>query len=339
MRIARYENAQTVAPAPSAAPVTRRRAAKGATRAGAADDTARERPTTAGADGGAGDIARTLMRWYDENARDLPWRRPDASPWSVLVSEVMLQQTQVSRVEPAWKRWMERWPTPAHLAADPPGEAIRAWDRLGYPRRALRLHACAAAIVERHDGVVPDDVEALLALPGIGIYTARAVAAFAFRQRHPVVDTNVRRVVARSVAGTADGGANTTPADLRAVEVLLPEDHEEAARASIAFMELGALICTSRAPRCPECPLADVCAWRRAGFPPSDSAKRTQQYHGTDRYVRGLLMAVLRASDDPVPAERLDAVWPDADQRRRALAGLLTDGLVNQRHDTYTLPG
>ncbi|HTJ38367.1 MAG TPA: A/G-specific adenine glycosylase [Dactylosporangium sp.] len=285
-------------------------------------------------------IAATVTRWYDANARDLAWRRPGASPWGVLVSEVMLQQTQVSRVEPAWQKWMERWPTPAHLAADPPGEAIRAWDRLGYPRRALRLHACATAIVERHDGEVPDDVEALLALPGIGTYTARAVAAFAFRQRHPVVDTNVRRVVARAVAGEADGGANTTPADLRAVEVLLPEDEEAAARASVAFMELGAVVCTARAPRCEECPLTAVCAWRLAGSPPPDGpARRSQRYHGTDRYVRGLLMAVLRASDAPVPAERLDAVWPDADQRHRALAGLLADGLVRQREETYALPG
>ena len=258
----------------------------------------------------------------------------------MLVSEVMLQQTQVSRVDPAWRRWMERWPTPAHLAADPPGEAIRAWDRLGYPRRALRLHACAAAIVERHDGAVPDDVDALLALPGIGMYTARAVAAFAFRQRHPVVDTNVRRVVARAVDGTADGGAATTPADLRAVEVLLPEDHEAAARASVAFMELGAVICTARAPRCEECPLLTVCAWRLAGAPPSTGpSRRTQRYHGTDRHVRGLLLAVLRASDDPVPAARLDLVWDDEVQRGRALHGLLEDGLVRERAGTFTLPG
>ncbi|WP_433054888.1 A/G-specific adenine glycosylase [Dactylosporangium sp. CS-033363] len=285
-------------------------------------------------------IADTLTRWYSANARDLAWRRPGASPWSVLVSEVMLQQTQVSRVAPAWERWMERWPTPGHLAADPPGEAIRAWDRLGYPRRALRLHACATAIVERHGGVVPDDVEALLALPGIGVYTARAVAAFAFRQRHPVVDTNVRRVVARAVGGRADGGGNTSPADLRAMEALLPDDHEAAARASIAFMELGALICTSRAPRCTECPLTASCTWRLAGYPAGDGIGRpSQRYHGTDRYVRGLIMAVLRASDGPVLLEQLDAVWPDADQRKRALAGLLTDGLVNEREETYTLPG
>ncbi|UWP82985.1 A/G-specific adenine glycosylase [Dactylosporangium fulvum] len=285
-------------------------------------------------------IAQTVTDWYDKHARDLPWRQPDASPWGVLVSEVMLQQTQVSRVEPAWHRWMERWPTPAHLAADPPGEAIRAWDRLGYPRRALRLHACATAIVERHDGEVPDDVDALLALPGIGMYTARAVAAFAFRQRHPVVDTNVRRVVARVVEGAADGGAATTPADLRAVEVLLPDDHEAAARASVAFMELGAMICTARAPRCADCPLTTVCAWRLAGSPPADGpSRRTQRYHGTDRYVRGLMMAVLRASDEPVPLDRLDEVWPDAQQRQRALDGLLADGLARRRGAMFTLPG
>ncbi|WP_327011476.1 A/G-specific adenine glycosylase [Dactylosporangium sp. NBC_01737] len=285
-------------------------------------------------------LSQTVTRWYDANARDLPWRQPDASAWGVLVSEVMLQQTQVSRVDPAWRRWMERWPTPAHLAADPPGEAIRAWDRLGYPRRALRLHACATALVERHGGEVPDDVDELLALPGIGMYTARAVAAFAFRQRHPVVDTNVRRVVARVVDGTADGGAATTPADLRAVEVLLPEDHEAAARASVAFMELGAVICTARAPRCEECPLLAVCAWRIAGSPASTGpSRRTQRYHGTDRHVRGLLLAVLRASDDPVPAARLDLVWDDEVQRGRALRGLLEDGLVRERAGTFTLPG
>ncbi|MEV4131166.1 A/G-specific adenine glycosylase [Dactylosporangium sp. NPDC049742] len=285
-------------------------------------------------------LSQTVTSWYDANARDLPWRQPDATPWGVLVSEVMLQQTQVSRVDPAWRRWMERWPTPAHLAADPPGEAIRAWDRLGYPRRALRLHACAVAIVERHDGAVPDDVDALLALPGIGMYTARAVAAFAFRQRHPVVDTNVRRVVARIVDGAADGGPATTPADLRAVEVLLPEDHEAAARASVAFMELGAVICTARAPRCEECPMAGVCAWRIAGAPAAGGpSRRTQRYHGTDRHVRGLLLAVLRASDDPVPAARLDLVWDDEVQRGRALAGLIEDGLVRERGGTFTLPG
>jgi A/G-specific adenine glycosylase len=284
-------------------------------------------------------LAEAVTRWYDEHARDLPWRAPGVSPWGVLVSEIMLQQTQVSRVEPAWHEWLARWPTPAALAADEPAEAIRAWGRLGYPRRALRLHACATAIVERHGGAVPDVLDDLLALPGVGAYTARAVAAFAFRQRHPVVDTNVRRVVARVVAGTADGGASTTAADLAAVEVLLPDEPETAARASVAFMELGAVRCTARAPRCPDCPLWAACAWRRAGTPAAERpSRRTQRYAGTDRQVRGLLMAVLRDAHGPVPRERLDAVWADAAQRDRALTGLLEDGLACEMPDGFRLP-
>ncbi|HET8642609.1 MAG TPA: A/G-specific adenine glycosylase, partial [Pseudonocardiaceae bacterium] len=187
------------------------------------------------------DVASAAIRWYDENARDLPWRRPDAGAWGVLVSEVMLQQTPVARVLPAYREWLARWPTPAALAADTPAAAIRGWGRLGYPRRALRLHECASAIVARHGGSVPTDLADLLALPGVGAYTARAVAAFAHGQRHPVVDTNVRRLVARAVAGRPDAGAATTPADLAATEALLPGDPAVAARASAAFMELGAL--------------------------------------------------------------------------------------------------
>jgi A/G-specific adenine glycosylase len=224
---------------------------------------------------------------------------------------------------------MSRWPTPVALAADPPAEAIRMWGRLGYPRRALRLHACAVALVDRHGGDVPADLDALLALPGIGAYTARAVATFAYGQRHPVVDTNVRRVVARAVNGAADAGPTTTAADLVETAALLPVDPARAARASIAFMELGALLCTARAPRCVDCPLASACAWRAAGSAPAQGpGRRPQQYAGTDRQVRGLLLAVLRESDGPVPLPRLDAVWPDAVQRARALAGLVGDGLV-----------
>jgi A/G-specific adenine glycosylase len=275
------------------------------------------------------DLATTVTAWFDTHARDLPWRHASAGPWGVLVSEVMLQQTPVSRVLPAWRDWLERWPDPASLAADPPAEAIRAWGRLGYPRRALRLHACAVAIVERHGGAVPDDLHALLALPGIGAYTARAVAAFAFGQRQPVVDTNVRRLVARAVAGRADAGPATTAADLAAVDALLPAQDRPAARASAALMELGALVCTARSPRCDDCPLWTVCAWRLAGSPPSQGpSRRTQAYAGTDRQVRGLLLAVLRDARTPVPAGRLDQVWPDETQRSRALAGLVADGLV-----------
>ena len=157
--------------------------------------------------------AGLVLDFYDRHARDLPWRRPDATPWAVLVSEVMLQQTPVGRVLPVYGRWLERWPRPADLAAEPPGAAIRAWDRLGYPRRALRLHAAAVAITTEYGGTVPSEVESLLRLPGIGEYTARAVAAFAFGTRVPVVDTNVRRVLARVVRGVDEPRASATAAD------------------------------------------------------------------------------------------------------------------------------
>ena len=274
-------------------------------------------------------VADACIEWYDRNARDLPWRAPGTSAWAVLVSEVMLQQTPVVRVEPAWRSWLTRWPAPAALAADTPAEAIRMWGRLGYPRRAMRLHACAVALVERHGGDVPDDLEALLALPGIGSYTARAVATFAYGQRHPVVDTNVRRVVARAVNGLPDAGPTTTAADLVETAALLPAADERAARASIAFMELGALVCVARSPRCADCPLVARCAWRAAGaIPAQGPSRRPQGYAGTDRQVRGLMMAVLREAHGPVPRPRLDAVWPDEVQRARALAALVDDGLV-----------
>jgi len=274
-------------------------------------------------------IATEAIEWFDGNARDLPWRRPEAGAWAVLVSEIMLQQTPVSRVLPAYEAWLGRWPTPGALAADEPAEAIRAWGRLGYPRRALRLHACASVIVERHDGIVPDDVTLLAALPGIGTYTAHAVATFAYRQRHPVVDTNVRRFVARLVAGEADGGAATTPADLRATEALLPATPTRAARASAAFMEIGALICTARAPRCVACPVRERCQWRAAGSPPaSGPTRRPQTYAGTDRQIRGRLLAILRDATGPVPTAALDAAWPDPTRRAGALASLLDDGLA-----------
>jgi A/G-specific adenine glycosylase len=286
-------------------------------------------------------LADRAIRWYGTSARHLPWRHADTSPWGVLVSEIMLQQTPVARVTPVYEDWLDRWPTPARLAAEPPGEAIRAWGRLGYPRRALRLHACAGVLVARHDGLVPDDLALLLDLPGVGTYTARAVAAFAFGQRHPVVDTNVRRLIARADAGLADGGNATSMGDLVAVEALLPTVAARAARASAAFMELGAVICTARSPSCANCPLRTVCAWRLAGQPERADAppRRTQRYTGTDRQVRGLILAVARQASMPVPREAIDALWPDPVQLRRALAGLLTDGLLESpAPHSYALP-
>ncbi|MFF2657198.1 A/G-specific adenine glycosylase [Kitasatospora sp. NPDC058032] len=282
----------------------------------------------------------TVLDWYAANARDLPWRTPDASPWAVMVSEFMLQQTPVKRVLPAWEAWMERWPTPAELAAEAPGEAVRMWGRLGYPRRALRLHAAAVAITEEHDGEVPDDHATLLSLPGVGEYTAAAVASFAFRQRHVVLDTNVRRVFARAVTGVEYPAQATTAAERRTATALLPEAAGTAATWAVAVMELGALVCTARGPECGECPLFTACAWQRAGRPPYEGpARRGQSYEGTDRQVRGKLLAVLRETHGEVPQARLDAVWPDAVQRARALDGLVADGLVEPvEQGVYRLP-
>ncbi|MFE1393669.1 A/G-specific adenine glycosylase [Nocardiopsis alba] len=281
-----------------------------------------------------------VLAWYETNARYLPWRHPDASPWSILVSEIMLQQTPVVRVLPAWRAWMERWPTPAHLAEEPSGEAVRMWNRLGYPRRALRLHACAVAITEEHGGEVPDDHATLLSLPGIGAYTAAAVASFAFGQRHAILDTNVRRVLARTETGIEYPPKTQTKAETALAESLLPSEPSVAARWGVAVMELGALVCTARSPRCVDCPIAGQCAWRIAGKPPHDGPpRRGQTYAGTDRQVRGKLLAVLRDSREPVVKSALDAVWDDHIQRERALDALVSDGLVDPLDDgRYALP-
>ncbi len=271
-----------------------------------------------------------LLRWYDAAARVLPWRGPDVTPYGVLVSEVMLQQTPVARVLPAYDAWMVRWPTAAALAADSPGEAVRMWGRLGYPRRALRLHAACVDVVSRFAGELPASVAELLTLPGVGDYTARAVAVFAYGQREAVVDTNVRRVVARVVEGVAD--APVRRRDLAVVLGLLPPDG--APQVSIALMELGALVCTARSPRCSVCPVASTCQWLAAGSPALEvPVKTTQTYAGTDRQVRGRLLAVLRDSAKPVTRAVLDQVCDLAEQRDRALDSLLSDGLVTQLPD------
>ena len=285
-------------------------------------------------------IASAASAWFEVAGRDLPWRAPNFSPWGTLVSEFMLQQTPVVRVIPKLAEWLERWPTPADLASASPGDAVRAWDRLGYPRRALNLHATAVAITERHSGNVPSDVDELLALPGVGDYTARAVAVFAFGHRHPVVDINIRRVIARAVAGVAEPGP-AAKRDLADMDALVPLEPADARRATAAIMELGALICTARAPRCEECPIATLCAWKAKGYPAFTGTKAPVQkkFHGSDRYVRGLIMAELRASDIPVSRREIDTLWPDAQQRERSLASLIADGLVTgDSSEGYELP-
>ena len=285
------------------------------------------------------DIAGPLIAWFAANGRDLPWRRPGFTAWGTLVSEFMLQQTPVVRVIPRLEEWLTRWPTPAHLAAVPSGEAVRAWQSLGYPRRALNLHAAAVAITDRHGGVVPSDVDALLALPGVGDYTARAVAVFSFGHRHPVVDVNIRRVIARSVLGQGEPGP-AAKRDLADMEALLPEGLEDARAFNVAMMELGALVCTARSPKCDACPIAAQCAWRAAGYPEFEGKRAPVQkkFAGSDRQVRGLILAELRASEVAVTQRELDTVWPDAAQRARALAGLLSDGLVVAVDGGFELP-
>src|SRR5579864_3162079 len=289
--------------------------------------------------------AAPVLRWYAANARDLPWRRDDASAWSVLVSEIMLQQTPVARVLPAHAAWLARWPTPQSLADAAPGDAVRQWGRLGYPRRAVRLHATARILTDDHAGQVPASVQALRALPGVGSYTAAAVASFAFGQRHAVLDTNVRRVLARLVAGQPGPGRAPSVAERQMAEALLPAQPAVAARWSVAVMELGALVCTAARPRCADCPVARQCAWLAAGRPEAGdgtgrSRGRTQRYDGTDRQCRGRLLAVLRDGGGPVTRAAFDAVWADRAQLARALDGLIADGLADPLPDgRYALPG
>ncbi|AQA24068.1 helix-hairpin-helix motif family protein [Rhodococcus sp. MTM3W5.2] len=275
-----------------------------------------------------------LIAWYERQARDLPWRREGVTAWQILMSEIMLQQTPVVRVAPIWEQWVQRWPVPSLMAASSQGEVLRAWGKLGYPRRALRLHECARVLAAEHGDEVPADVDVLLGLPGIGAYTARAVACFAYGQRVPVVDTNVRRVVARAVHGAAEPGNPSTTRDLADVDALLPRTRASAAVFSAALMELGATVCTARNADCDRCPLSD-CAWVSAGRPAhTGPARKVQKFAGTDRQVRGLLLDVLRETHAPVERARLDQAWlTDPAQRDRALDSLLVDGLVEQTED------
>lgn len=284
-------------------------------------------------------IAERLIPWYATAARDLPWRRPGFGAWGILVSEFMLQQTPVARVIPRLAEWLARWPHPADLAADIPAEAVRQWANLGYPRRALWLHRAAVEITERHGGTVPSDVDALLSLTGIGDYTARAVAVFAYGKREPVVDTNTRRVIARALHGRSQPGP-AAKRDLADMEALLPANDDEAAIVNAAAMELGALVCTSRSPLCDACPLADVCAWRAAGHPDTGDARPKQAaYEGSDRQARGAVMRALRAHHGAIPFDALIPHWPDAAQRERAIATLLADGLIERDGEAAVLPG
>ncbi|WP_449408075.1 A/G-specific adenine glycosylase [Microbacterium maritypicum] len=284
-----------------------------------------------------------LIEWYRGSARDLPWRRPafhdEFGAWGTLVSEFMLQQTPVTRVIPHLEAWLTRWPTPRALAAASPAEVLQQWSNLGYPRRALWLHRAAIEVSDRHDGVVPRDVDALLRLSGIGDYTARAVAVFAYGDRHPVVDTNTRRVLARAVLGQAQPGAPSRT-DLDLMSSLLPEQDEDAATFNAAAMELGATVCVSRAPRCDSCPVRDSCAWVAAGRPDTGDVRRRQAaFEGSDRQARGAALRTLRqAAPEAVPLASVLREWPDALQRDRAIDSLIADGLAEADGELLSLP-
>lgn len=285
------------------------------------------------------DLAAPLIAWFRSNARDLPWRAPGFSAWGTLVSEFMLQQTPVNRVIPHLAAWLERWPTPTALAGDAPAAAVAQWANLGYPRRALWLHRAAVEIRDRHEGIVPRRVEDLLALTGIGDYTARAVAVFAYGDRHPVVDTNTRRVLARALEGRSQPGA-PSKGDLATMAALLPEDQAEAAIVNAAAMELGAVVCTARAPRCEACPIAHACAWRAAGYPDTGDGRRRQaRYEGSDRQARGAILRALRhAPTHELPEEAVASDLADRAQRDRAIDSLVADGLIEASGGTLRLP-
>jgi A/G-specific adenine glycosylase len=279
-------------------------------------------------------LHQPVLVWYKKNKRDLPWRNTDA--WGVLVSEIMLQQTPVARVLPVYNEWMKRWPTPADLAAATPAQVITAWGRLGYPRRALRLHECAKVISTRHKGRIPETQSELRELPGIGDYTSAAIIAFAFEGRSLVLDINIRRVFARVIDGVEVPTTAPTKSEREKREELIPSKNPHMWAA--ATMELGALICTAKNPKCGQCPLADQCIWRSLDYPLSDQPKRTQSWHGTDRQCRGVIVQALR--DNPVLSKKeIMQLWDVPSQVEKALLTLLEDGLlVEQKGQRFSLP-
>ncbi len=277
---------------------------------------------------------KTIIDWFKKNKRDLPWRKTDA--WGVLVSEIMLQQTPVQRVLPVYNEWMKRWPTPAHLAKATPAEVITAWGRLGYPRRALRLHECAKVITSEYRGVIPNTEAELRKLPGIGEYTAAAMVAFAFQGASLVLDINIRRLFSRLYKGEEAPTATPTKAERVEYAQYLPQ--KNAHMWAAATMELGALVCTAKNPTCGLCPVADQCRWRSLDYPASTRVKRTQTWHGTDRQCRGTIVQALRENSTLKKREIL-LLWDVPSQVEKALLTLLVDGLIEERgKNSFSLP-
>ncbi|MCX6426647.1 MAG: hypothetical protein NTU82_00595 [Actinobacteria bacterium] len=278
-------------------------------------------------------LEKPIIAWFAENKRKLPWR--NTTPWGVMVSEFMLQQTPVVRVQPKWEEWMLRWPTPALLAKATPAEIITAWGRLGYPRRALRLFESAKVITRDFKGVVPRDEISLRTLPGVGDYTAAAIAAFAFQERSVVLDVNIRRLFSRSIDGNEFPTSSPSKVERQLREKLLPQ--KGAHLWAAATMELGALICTAKNPKCESCPIKAQCLWRKSSFPKSTKVRKSQSWHGTDRQCRGTIVQALRESPSLTKKE-LTALWHEDSQIEKALASLIVDGLIVKEASLYLLP-
>ena len=279
-------------------------------------------------------IEKAITLWFATNKRDLPWR--NSTPWGVLVSEFMLQQTPVVRVLPKWNEWMQRWPTPQGMANASTAEIITAWGRLGYPRRALRLHECAKIISTEYEGRVPESELVLKTLPGVGDYTAAAIAAFAFGARTLVLDINIRRLFARVIDGVEMPKPSLSNQERIARTELIPECNAHLWAA--ATMELGALVCTSRNPRCDQCPLISICKWKAAGYPTSDQPRKTQTWHGTDRQCRGVIVQALRENAS-LSTKEIHKLWNEESQVEKALSTLMKDGLISLSSGShYSLP-
>jgi len=271
-----------------------------------------------------------VLRWYAAHGRDLAFRST-SEPWAVLVSEVMAQQTQATRAADAWTGFLARYPTPATMAAAAPAEVIRAWRGLGYNRRALALQRAARVIVDEHDGRVPDDLDALVRLPGVGPYTARAVLAIAFGRPVAALDVNIGRVLGRAF-GIDAGSARHRQA---AADTLVPTDR--AADWTHALMDVGAMCCRPAEPRCDECPLRTWC--RYASGAPTTASARTRKptsapFPATTRWLRGRILDRLRDArddawvrfDSEIGEHPLAAV-------REALDSLAADGMIDLDHD------
>jgi len=279
-------------------------------------------------------LEKPITQWFAKNKRDLPWRT--TTPWGVMVSEFMLQQTPVARVLPKWNEWMERWPTPAELAIATPAQVITAWGRLGYPRRALRLHESAKIIARDFNNEVPESEEVLRSLPGIGDYTAAAISAFAFGANTLVMDVNIRRVLVRVLDGKEHPTSSPTVRERESRLAILPRRNAD--NWAAATMELGALICTSKNPSCNDCPIISQCRWRKNGYPQSELVRKSQDWHGTDRKCRGTIVQALRENES-LTLSAIKKLWPEESQVEKALETLLTDHLIEEHsRSRFRLP-